>query len=565
MGSSGDDQISVDGNPITGTLIGGPTQFFSSVYSSSYRADVTGILSFTTGSNTFSISGANFSYASNGAGILVIIDDGTTQTDIEIKDGNDLAYYNFASPLDTTVPQNFTFAPAVSDRTADISMFFSSVSGTTSTEGFRPSLMKITYSTGGVEYIDNGLDSNDGEEWDTLTRQITIPAGANGMTVQAFSEDRLGIGGRPASFAWTATALSVPVEIVCNGSIGDFVWNDLNGNGIQDAGEPGIPGVTVNLSNESGILATTTTDSNGFYLFDGLCINCYTVEVDESTLPAGMIQTPTMVGDDRSIDNNVNPSRVCLTIDDQEDRTIDFGYVTEIVCNGSIGDFVWNDLNGNGIQDAGEPGIPGVTVNLSNESGILATTTTDSNGFYLFDGLCINCYTVEVDESTLPAGMIQTPTMVGDDRSIDNNVNPSRVCLTIDDQEDRTIDFGYINESIEFSGCTPGYWKNHLNAWGPTGYAPTDIFNDVFSVGYFEGSFNLENALNARGGGLNKVARHGTAALLNANHPSINYPLTSSEVIAAVQSGNVDDLVQYNELSDECPAQEGITKVKKGT
>lgn len=442
--STGDDQILVDGIPVNGTLIGGPTQFFSiggsPVYSSSYRANVTGILSFATGSNTFSISGADFSYANNGAGILIIIDDGTLQTDIEIKDGNDLAYYGFAPPLHTTVPQTFTFAPSLSDRTADISMFFSSVSGTTSTEGFRPSSIKITYSTGGIEYIDNELDSNDGEEWDTLTRQITIPAEANEMTVQALSEDRLGIGGKNASFAWTAAALSVPVEIECNGSIGDLVWNDLNDDGIQDAGEPGIPGVTVNLYDESAIL--------------------------------------------------------------------------------------------------------------------IATTTTDSNGFYLFEDLCINCYTVEVDESTLPDGMIQTPTMVGDDRSIDNNVNPSQVCLTIDNQENLTIDFGYVNESIEFSGCTPGYWKNHLDAWGPTGYAPADIFNEVFGVAYFGASFNLENALNSGGGGYNKVARHGTAALLNANHPSINYPLTSSEVIAAVQSGNVDDLVQYNELSDECPAQE---------
>ncbi|SDM68334.1 hypothetical protein SAMN05660860_03009, partial [Geoalkalibacter ferrihydriticus] len=37
------------------------------------------------------------------------------------------------------------------------------------------------------------------------------------------------------------------VECVCGGSIGDFVWNDLNQNGLQDAGEPGISGVTVNL------------------------------------------------------------------------------------------------------------------------------------------------------------------------------------------------------------------------------------------------------------------------------------------------------------------------------
>jgi hypothetical protein len=44
------------------------------------------------------------------------------------------------------------------------------------------------------------------------------------------------------------------------------------------------------------------------------------------------------------------------------------------------------------------------------------------------------------------------------------------------------------------------------------------------------------------------MARHGTAALLNALHPDVNYPLSPAEVIAAVQSGNVDQLIEFNEL-----------------
>ena len=47
---------------------------------------------------------------------------------------------------------------------------------------------------------------------------------------------------------------------------------------------------------------------------------------------------------------------------------------------------------------------------------------------------------------------------------------------------------------------------------------------------------------------MKKVARHGTAALLNASHPEVNYPLTPAEVIAAVQAQDVDDLVVNNEL-----------------
>ncbi len=48
-----------------------------------------------------------------------------------------------------------------------------------------------------------------------------------------------------------------------NGSVGDFVWNDLNKDGVQDAGEPGIAGVTVRLVNATTntVVATTTTDA----------------------------------------------------------------------------------------------------------------------------------------------------------------------------------------------------------------------------------------------------------------------------------------------------------------
>jgi hypothetical protein len=97
-------------------------------------------------------------------------------------------------------------------------------------------------------------------------------------------------------------------------------------------------------------------------------------------------------------------------------------------------------------------------------------------------------------------------------------------------------------------GCTPGYWKNHLEDWGPTGYSPADIFNDVFGVSYFGASYTLDDAINQGGGGVRRLARHGTAALLNAAHPDVNYPYSVAQVIAWVQAGVADPLAQANEL-----------------
>ena len=75
--------------------------------------------------------------------------------------------------------------------------------------------------------------------------------------------------------------------------------------------------------------------------------------------------------------------------------TVDFGF---IVCRGAIGNFVWEDLNADGIQDSGEPGIEGATVKLLDASGenITHSTTTDINGTYLFKDLCMGNYTVMV-------------------------------------------------------------------------------------------------------------------------------------------------------------------------
>lgn len=100
-------------------------------------------------------------------------------------------------------------------------------------------------------------------------------------------------------------------------------------------------------------------------------------------------------------------------------------------------------------------------------------------------------------------------------------------------------------------GCTPGYWKNHLDSWTPTGYSPNSDFDTTFGVDFFDPDITLEQAVWARGGGVNRLARHGAAALLSAAHQDVNYPLTVAEVIAIVQAGDADTLVRFNELY--CP------------
>jgi hypothetical protein len=112
-------------------------------------------------------------------------------------------------------------------------------------------------------------------------------------------------------------------------------------------------------------------------------------------------------------------------------------------------------------------------------------------------------------------------------------------------------------------GCTPGYWKqeHHFDSW-PSGYAPGDDFNTVFGTsitirwslrGPADDVSNptLLQALQAKGGGDNELARHGVAGLLSAAHPDVDYAWDVGEVIQAVQDGDADSLVWANEMG--CP------------
>jgi len=247
---------------------------------------------------------------------------------------------------------------------------------------------------------------------------------------------------------------------LCTGSIGDFVWEDLDGNGIQDTGEPVIQGAVVSLTgtNVYGVPVpantTATTDANGLYSFKGLCQGTYTVKVD-SGIPAGFVPTLSTSSDASDLipsdSNNPAGTKVILPSDTDSNPTADFGYKPN--CQGTIGDFVWKDKNSNGIQDSGEPGIDGVKVTLLGTNGygqlVNMTVTTDASGAYTFHGLCKgDRYTITIDPSTVPAGWGPTSPLV-DNGTIriekdSNNPAGTTVALAVDNENNPTVDFGYV-------------------------------------------------------------------------------------------------------------------------
>lgn len=92
-------------------------------------------------------------------------------------------------------------------------------------------------------------------------------------------------------------------------------------------------------------------------------------------------------------------------------------------------------------------------------------------------------------------------------------------------------------------GCTPGYWKN-AKWWkgtvgvGGSGYLRGSSFFTTFlnpsNKRNLNPSLTLDKALNLGESGYNRVARHGTAALLNAANSNVDYPYTEAEIKQAV-------------------------------
>ncbi|MBN2473963.1 MAG: VCBS repeat-containing protein, partial [Pirellulales bacterium] len=221
-------------------------------------------------------------------------------------------------------------------------------------------------------------------------------------------------------------------------SVGDLVWHDQNGNGVRDPGEPGRAGAGVELfyagddgrigGGDDVSLATAVTGPNGGYRFDGLSPGGYYLEF---TPPDGFFLGLQDRGSDDTRDSDPNPMTgrtdvFQLTIG-AEDLSRDAGVTTELA---SFGGRVFQDLDDDGIRDAGEPGVLGVGVALwwagadaapgGGDDAPLGACLTDTDGSYRFIDLRPGAYYVQLP--VLP-GVPFSPQDQGDD-TCDSDVDP---------------------------------------------------------------------------------------------------------------------------------------------
>ncbi len=400
---------------------------------------------------------------------------------------------NFASDLPQFNPALGTFVNATITATASLKTTFhftssavttTKVKGTSTSEltttgpsGVEPALQVDVSLSTPLTSIDPGQTVNVGPLENTAnTMDVSTDAlrwvgvGTVPYSTESLSGFQLqGGGGNIAASQETVASFEIcvvyqyDIPTILPVSVGNFVWVDSNGNGIQDGGEPGIPGVTVTISltgggtvlnvdgTPLGTLAVQT-DANGLYQFAGLAPGAYTVTV---TPPAGYVPTLTGQGT-TATDSSTGSAASAVLAGGEADQTLDFGFVKPVVILPvSVGNFVWSDSNGNGIQDGGEPGIAGVTVTISLTGGgtvrnvdgsPLATLAiqTDANGLYQFAGLAPGAYTVTV---TPPAGYVPTLTGQGT-TATDSSTGSAASAVLASGGTDQTLDFGFVKPAV---------------------------------------------------------------------------------------------------------------------
>jgi len=253
------------------------------------------------------------------------------------------------------------------------------------------------------------------------------------------------------------------------GTIRGTVWSDDDGNGLQGGAEPLVAGVDVELwvdSDKDGTadiqLDSKTSGSQGNYAFPGLAITeTYVVRVDA---PVGSMPTTRDVGNDDTIDSDADPATGFtgpITLRDGEvDNTVDFGLVPAEVA--TIAGRTWRDSDGDGIQDAGEPGFAGLWAWLYIDAGgdpgaKIDAVTMDGDGNYTFDVDPASAYHVLLGQQifidgelklVLPNRTIRSPQDQGPDDARDSDTSPvtgfAGPISVVDGEVNDTVDGGFV-------------------------------------------------------------------------------------------------------------------------
>lgn len=172
------------------------------------------------------------------------------------------------------------------------------------------------------------------------------------------------------------------------------VYRDLDNDGVIDAGETGVAGVTITLTGtddrNNPVSTPLTTDGSGNYNFTGLRPGTYATAEDQ---PAGLLDGRDTLGTPGGSAANDSFTAIDLT-SGTAGAANNFGELPPSALAGGV--FI--DVNNDGVRDAGEPAVSGATITLTGTddlgNAVNVPTTTDASGNYSFLNLRPGTYTL---------------------------------------------------------------------------------------------------------------------------------------------------------------------------
>ncbi len=284
--------------------------------------------------------------------------------------------------------------------------------------------LKLTSNTY-TELVDHAANSPGSAPQALYVNDLIVPAGAtlnlDGLNLYVHTEQVNG-------------------TIISGGAVvSGEVFNDLNNDGTLDSGDPGLSGWTVELTSTTATY-TTTTSGNGLFSLSGITAGTYTLS--EAVQP-GFAQTAP-----------ATPGTYTITV--TSGQTVageNFGDRA----TASISGTVYNDSNGDGTLENGEPGLSGWTVSLLNSaSQIVGTVVTGSGGTYSFTALVPGTYTIQIESQSGYVASSPSSMTLDDSSGTAETVNfgefvPSSISGEV---------FDDLNDSGTFAAGDPG-----LSGW----------------------------------------------------------------------------------------------------
>ncbi|MGB8600326.1 MAG: SdrD B-like domain-containing protein, partial [Burkholderiales bacterium] len=163
----------------------------------------------------------------------------------------------------------------------------------------------------------------------------------------------------------TGTIATTPVGFQPQGVVAGHVFNDINGDGIQQPGEANLPNVPVVITTSDGKTITVTTNATGDYT---------------SPVPAGPTTVNVTDPTGTKLTTANDPQTVNVAVSTTPTAATPVGF--QPLSAGITGN-VWRDVNHDRTLNSGEPAVGGFRVEVLNANGtVVASTTTDTNGNY---------------------------------------------------------------------------------------------------------------------------------------------------------------------------------------